>query len=81
MQDQGATELFQLGAGAPKRVALVAHDTFEGKYRCTHGDVAYQLFTKDKEIGETDLSPEEEAEINAELKQIDEHAERARVVK
>lgn len=81
MQDQGATELFQLGAGAPKRVALVAHDTFEGKYRCTHGDVVYQLSIKDKEIGEADLSPEEEAEINAELKEIDEHPERVRVVK
>jgi hypothetical protein len=81
MQDMDNTELFELGARTPKRVALAKHDSFADEYRCAKGDIAYRVFEKDKEIGETDLSPEEEAEINRELKEIEDHPERIRTVK
>ena len=81
LQDQDDTELFELGKSAPKRVTLIKHDSFADEYRCAHGDIAYRVFEKDKEIGEADLSPEEEAEINGELKEIQEHPERIRTVK
>lgn len=80
-QDQDDTELFELGKSAPKRVTLVKHDSFADKYGCAHDGFAYRVFEKDKEIGEADLSPEEEAEINGELKEIQEHPERIHTVK
>jgi hypothetical protein len=81
LQDFDGTKLWEVTSSGVKPVAMVEHDAYDERYVCARGGTSYKLFDKSVEIGEDDLSPAEEAEINAELKEIQEHPERIRPVK
>lgn len=80
-QDFDDTKTFKLAGGKATEIAHRPHDAYEDRYACARGKTKYRVFEKSTEIGEEDLSPEEEAEIRGELDEIEAHPERIRPVK
>jgi hypothetical protein len=77
-QDFDDTKTYAIARGDAKAIAHAKHDAHDDRYKCARGTARYRVFDKSTEVGEEDLSPEEEAEIRGEMKDIQDHPERIR---
>jgi hypothetical protein len=68
-----ANQTYELtdGTAKPTTDNRAKHDSYDDRYACAHGTARYRVFDRSTEAGERDLSPEEEAEIRGEMKQLE----------